>query len=84
MAVPIADDSMPVDVQLLIAVARIETKLDNGLARIDDHERRLRDARDDVESIKRQLASPLRVYAAPVSAATAFVMAALNIYLLAH
>lgn len=76
-----ADDSL---VQLLVTVARIETKLDNGLSRIDDHENRLRAARDDVEDIKRRLASPLRVYAAPASALMALIMGALNIYFLAH
>lgn len=75
---------MPVEVRLLVAMARIEVKLDNGLSRIDDHEARLRDARDDVEAIKRKLESPLRAYAVPASTFSALVMAALNVYLLAR
>lgn len=58
---PIADDeNLPIETRMLLAIARIETKLDNGLEKLADHEGRIR-------QIEEKQASPLRAYAVPLS-----------------
>lgn len=59
---PIAteDSDLPIEVRVLMAIARLEEKLDNGLLKIGDHEGRIRE-------LEQKQASPLRVYAVPLS-----------------
>lgn len=70
-----SEENQPVEVQILMTLVRLETKLDAGLKRIDDHEARIRGLED-------KASSPLRHYAVPVSMLSTVLMLILSIYTL--
>lgn len=63
---PIADDdSLPIEVRVLVELASIKTMLQNGLTKVDDHEGRIR-------SIEQHQSSPLRAYLPTISTFAGF------------